>query len=82
MSTKIYNISYESLTTNPEEEIRKLIDFCGLKWDNNCLNFHKNKKNVSTASLAQVRRPIYKSSVKGWQNYLNELSELKKLITI
>ncbi len=79
---KIYNISYESLTTNPEEEIRKLIDFCGLKWDNNCLNFHKNKKNVSTASLAQVRRPIYKSSVKGWQNYLNELSELKKLITI
>ena len=70
---KIYNISYEKLTDNPEEEIKKLIKYCGLDWEENCLNFHKNKKSVTTASLAQIREPIYKSSVKNWENYLEKV---------
>ena len=77
---KIYNFSYESLINNTEEETKKLINYCELEWDENCLNFYKNKKNVSTASLAQVRKPIYKSSVKSWQNYSKELGELKKIL--
>ena len=77
---KIYNISYEKLTDNPEEEIKKLIKYCGLDWEENCLNFHKNKKSVTTASLAQIREPIYKSSVKNWENYLENLNDLKNIL--
>ena len=79
---KIYNFSYESLINNTEEETKKLINYCELEWDENCLSFYKNKKNVSTASLAQVRKPIYKSSIKSWQNYSKELGELKKILNL
>tara|TARA_B100001540_G_scaffold307925_1_gene321860 strand:+ start:499 stop:2064 length:1566 start_codon:yes stop_codon:yes gene_type:complete len=77
---KIFDIQYENLITNSEDKIKELIKFCNVKWDSNCLNFHKNKKVVATASLAQVRQPIYKSSVKQWENYKNELLLLKKII--
>ena len=77
-NSKIYNLSYENLVANKESEIKKLLNFCELEWDNNCLNFHNNKKSVSTASLAQVRQPLYKSSVEKWKNYSNELEGLKK----
>ena len=62
-------------------EIRKLINFCELEWDDNCLNFHKNKRSVSTASLAQVRKPIYNSSVEKWKSYGDELSDLIKKLS-
>ena len=77
---RIYTVSYEELTNNPNEEIKKLIQYCGLDWEKNCLEFHQNKKAVSTASLVQVRKPIYKSSIKNWENYLENLSDLKSLL--
>ena len=46
----------------------------------NCLNHHKNKKVVATASLAQVRSPVYKSSINKWKNVENQLVDLKKII--
>jgi len=69
----IYDISYEKLVENQEPESRKLLDFCNLDWDKNCLTFYKNKRGIVTASFAQARKPIYKNSVKSWQNYKNEL---------
>ena len=77
---KIYNLDYEKIVKNPEEEIKKMINYCDIKWDENCLTFYKNKKSVSTASLAQVRSPIYKSSLKKWENYSEELKPLKNLL--
>ena len=77
---EIYNLSYEKIINNQEDETKNLLNFCELEWDQNCLSPHKNKKTVATASLAQVRSPIYKSSIKKWENYADELSELKKLI--
>ena len=77
---KIYNLDYEKMVTNSEEEIKKMINYCDIEWDNNCLSFYKNKKSVSTASLAQVRSPIYKSSLKKWENYSEDLKLLKKLL--
>ena len=77
----IYNLSYEKLIENQKHETEKLLQFCDLDWDDNCMNPHKNKKIVATASLAQVRSPIYKSSVRKWENYADELSELKKIIS-
>ena len=77
-NSKIFNISYENLVLNKELETKKMLKFCDLDWDNNCLDFHKNKRSVSTASLAQVRQPLYSSSVKKWENYSNNLETLKR----
>ena len=77
---EIYDIDYENLIKNPEKEIKNLVNFCELDWDENYLKFYENKKTVSTASLAQVRSPLYKSSIKKWENFGEKLNELKKLI--
>lgn len=73
---RIYDLSYESLVEDTEGEARKLTDFIGLPWDENCLNFHRTKKVVKTASAQQVRKPIYKSSLKTWQKYEKHLAPL------
>jgi len=72
----IYDISYEKLVENQEPESRKLLNFCNLDWDKNCLTFYKNKRGIVTASFAQARKPIYKNSVKSWQKYKGELLPL------
>ncbi|WP_346839036.1 sulfotransferase [Microbulbifer sp. SAOS-129_SWC] len=78
---QIHEVSYEALTRNPEKEARELVDFCQLSWDDNCLNFYANKtKGTATASAAQVRQPIYTSSVGSWNHYTNELEPLRKII--
>ncbi len=77
---QIYQLSYENLINNKEEEVKKLLDFCELNWDESCLNPHQNKKAVATASLAQVRSPIYKSSIEKWRNFEFGLDKLKNLI--
>lgn len=77
---EIYNLSYEKLIENQISETQKLLKFCNLSWDENCLKPHENKKIVSTASLEQIRKPIYSDSVQKWKKYENELSELKKII--
>jgi hypothetical protein len=59
----IYEMNYESLVTNPQEEIPRLVEFCGLDMEPECLVPHKNKRVVHTASRAQVRQPIYTGSV-------------------
>ena len=79
---KIYNIEYENLIENNEVEIKNLLNYCDLEWDENCMTFYKNKKSVSTASLAQVRSPIYKSSIEKWKNYSGDLKELSDFIKI
>ena len=77
---EIYDLSYEKLINNQEGETKKLLSYCELEWDVNCLSPHKNEKLVATASLAQVRSPIYKSSIKKWQNYSDNLKDLENLI--
>ena len=77
---EIYNLDYEKLVDDPEIEIRNILNFCNLDWDENCLQHQKNKKIVATASLAQVRSPVYKSSIKKWQNFKDDLVELEKII--
>ena len=52
---KIYDINYEKLTTNQKDETKKLLEHCDLEWDENCLNFHTNKRAIKTASASQVR---------------------------
>jgi tetratricopeptide (TPR) repeat protein len=75
---KIYDISYEDLTTNQEEETRKLLEYCDLDWDENCLNFHKNARAVKTASALQVREKMYQGSSDVWKEYETYLKPLIK----
>ena len=76
---KILNFNYEELTANPDMKTKDLLKFCGLKWDENCLSFFKNKRAVSTASYVQIRSPIYKSSVKSWMRYKNHIGTLLEI---
>ena len=66
---KIYDICYEDLTSNQEEGTKKLLEYCELDWDGNCLNFHKNKRAVKTTSSLQVREKMYQGSSKAWKKY-------------
>ena len=72
----IYELDYESLTENQEEQSRKLLDFCGLDWEKECLYFYKTKRAVRTASSAQVRRKMYKGSSEAWRKYESYLQPL------
>ena len=76
----VYDISYEKLTQNQEVETKKLLDFCNLPWDKNCLSFHKNKRGITTASLAQARQPLYKSSVEAWKKFEKQLAPLIQIL--
>jgi len=76
----MYTVKYEELVSDQQNQTRNLLDFCGLPWDEACLAFHKTKRRVSTASLAQVRQPIYKDSVELWRRYEEQLEPLRKTI--
>ena len=73
---RIYDMCYEDLTTNQEEETRKLLQYCELDWDKNCLSFHKNKRAVKTASAVQVREKMYQGSSEAWKKYETYLKPL------
>ena len=73
---QIYNIKYENLVKNSDEEIKKIINFCDLEWENDCLNFHKNKSAIKTLSVNQANKPIYNSSVNSFANYKEKLKIL------
>lgn len=69
MPGEIYDVSYEALTHNPDEEIRNLLAACDLEFEEACLRFDKSKAVVKTASAYQVRQPMYTKSVRLWQRY-------------
>ncbi|VAW54631.1 hypothetical protein MNBD_GAMMA06-510 [hydrothermal vent metagenome] len=65
----ILNLQYEDLVNNQEEQTRRILNFCDLEWDKNCIEFYKLDRTIATASFDQVRRPLYKKSVARWKNY-------------
>ena len=77
LSLSIMDVRYEDLVDNPEGVSRTMVEFCGLKWSSRCLDFHKSKRNVVTASTDQVRQPIYRKSVARWKNYEEYLGDLR-----
>lgn len=68
-NNKIYEVDYESLTVNHEDEIKKLIKYLDLNWEEGCLSPEKNKRAVTTASNKQIRNKIFKGSSQKWKNY-------------
>ena len=76
----IFDAKYENLVSSPELEVKKMLSFCDLNWEADCLNFYENKKTpVQTVSVSQANKPIYKSSVnsnKGYALYLSEMFDI------
>jgi hypothetical protein len=66
---RIYHLNYEKLTTDQENETRKLIKYLGLNWQQTCLSPQKNKRSVRTASQQQVRQKVYQGSSEAWRKY-------------
>tara|TARA_R110000824_G_scaffold38957_13_gene118420 strand:+ start:2241 stop:3788 length:1548 start_codon:yes stop_codon:yes gene_type:complete len=77
---KIINVHYQQLVTRQEHESRKLVAALDLEWYPDCLSFHENKSPSATASAAQVRQPIYSSSVGKWKAYESQLAPLAKML--
>ena len=65
----MHTVEYETLIADPEAESRRLIEFCGLSWNEACLQPPSGDRSVRTPSKSQVRRPFYQSSVGAWQRY-------------
>jgi len=74
----LFDISYESLVENPETQIRNLLEFLGLRWDDACLDAHAQKRTVNSASRLQVRQPIYRHAVMRWPHYEKHLAAVRK----
>lgn len=73
---EILQVNYEDVTSDIETQVRRILDFCDLEFEDACINFHKTKRAVRTASSEQVRQPLYKSGVDHWENYSDQLKPL------
>jgi tetratricopeptide (TPR) repeat protein len=72
----VHEVAYEDVVADFEETVRRLLSACGLDWESACLEFHRTRRPIRTASVAQVRQPIYKRSVERWKSYAKELAGL------
>lgn len=78
----VLDVEYEKILANPEQEIREVLSFCGLDFDPVCLEFHKVQRPISTASVLQVRKPLYKDSLQRWKKYASRLGPLLETLGI
>lgn len=76
----ILNVRYEEVVADVEGQARRMLAYLGLPWDDTCLAFYDNKRLVKTASVAQVRRPIYTTSVARWQRFGQHLDPLFEIV--
>jgi tetratricopeptide (TPR) repeat protein len=76
----ILQVDYEDVVDDLEGSARRLVTWCGLEWEQACLAFHKARRPVRTASVTQVRKPIYRQSLARWKHYEQELADLFALL--
>jgi hypothetical protein len=80
LSIPILDVRYEDLIADPRTWVAKVLDFCGLEWEDACLNFHKSERQVVTASYDQVRKPLYNTSVARWKHYERQLEPVSRIL--
>ena len=78
----VLDVRYEELVADPRTWVKKILDFCGLEWEDACLDFHKSKRQVITASYDQVRQPLYSSSVARWKHYERQLEPVSRILNL
>ena len=76
----VLDINYESVVSDLDSEVKRILEFCDLPFEDNCLRFYETERAVKTASSEQVRKPIYSSSVNLWRNYEEKLSDLIEIL--
>ncbi len=81
MPGRVLTVQYEEVVADFEAQVRHLLEFCGLPWEDACLRFYESDRPVRTPSAEQVRQPIYDRSVGHWLNYAAHLDELVEVIT-
>jgi hypothetical protein len=79
---RIVDVVYEDMVADHEREARRLLDALGLPWHAACLDFHTTERTVHTASVLQVRQPIYSSSVARWRRFAPYLAPLRAIISV
>lgn len=79
-SGRFIEVSYEALVADLEGETRRMLAYAGLPWHENCLTFHENRRTARTASVAQVRQPLYMSSVARWRRFEAQLAPLRAML--
>ncbi len=77
---RVHRVQYEEMVADTENQIRALLDYCGLEFEEQCLRFYETERAVRTPSSEQVRKPIYKESMEQWRNYEAHLEPLKKAL--
>lgn len=79
LSDALLVVEYEQLVQNSEREIRRLLEYCELEWEDACLKFHRSEAASTTASAVQVRQPMYTSSIGKWRQYEKQLEPLRRI---
>ena len=77
---RVHRVHYEAMVTDTEHEVRRLLDYCGLPFEEACLRFHENDRAVRTPSAEQVRQPIYKDALEQWRQYEPWLDPLREAL--
>ena len=73
---KVLDLHYEQMVLDQENQTRRLLEYCGLPWEDQCLRFYETERAINTASSEQVRQPIYTGALNFWRNYESHLGEL------
>jgi len=79
---RFLDLRYEDLVSQPDSQVRRLVGFCGLEWDESCLHPELNTRRIKTPSFWQVRQPIYKSSTDRWRKYEPWLGVFEELADV
>jgi tetratricopeptide (TPR) repeat protein len=80
LPNRVMHVHYEHMVSDQETQTRRLLEYCGLDFEEACLRYYENKRAIRTASSEQVRRPIYTSSIGVWKHYKDQLSILQDLL--
>jgi hypothetical protein len=77
---RVLKVTYEDVVANVESEVRRLLEYCELAWEDVCLNFHQTDRAVNTASSEQVREPIYRDAIEFWKHYEAHLDDVQEIL--
>jgi hypothetical protein len=77
---RVHRVFYENMVEDTEGEVRRLLEYCGLPFEEGVLRFHENQRAVRTASSEQVRRPIFREGMDQWRHYEPWLDPLKQAL--
>ena len=77
---KVLRVQYEDVVENLETQVRRILEYCNLPFEEGCINFHETKRSVRTASSEQVRQPIYSQSMNTWKRFEKHIEPLKEIL--